>query len=248
MGSVHEWRVVLVSGIRIHLGIRLSLGMDALPLRKLDVRTRYGLGVAAGRVEYVGECAAVYGHVRDTGNGSEASCSRNGEDGFRGQGSDGYCDAAKPYHPKLWHGWTRDSARLDQSSQPSEPGSGETRFRAGAAGSSICGEFSAIRWIQRSATRIDGWPIPAWFDVGRTAARFDVERTAGTQRSGPIRGTTFCSSCRSASLNNVDSLPGGASQCEALSAIGQPPRHIQPPSRDRQRRRRRLRTSPVLLS
>src|SRR3954470_6874777 len=219
MGSVPGRRVGILSGVRIHVRLGLSVGMDAIPLRKLDVCTRYGLGVAAGRVEYVGECAAVYGHVRDTGNVAEASCSRNGEDVFRGRGSDGYRDAAKPHHPKLWHGWTRDSARLDQSSQPSEPGGGETRFRAGASGSSILGEFSSIRWIQRSATRIDGWPIPAWFDVGWTAARFDVERTTGSQRSGPVRGTTFCSSCRSASLNNVDSLPGGASQGEALSAI-----------------------------
>jgi len=50
MGSVHEWRVVLVSGIWIHLGIGLSLGMDAVPLWLLGISAGVRMGVAAGDV------------------------------------------------------------------------------------------------------------------------------------------------------------------------------------------------------
>ena len=51
LGSVHGWRLVLVSRLRLHVCVGLSLGLDALPLRQLDVRPRIRLDVAARRIE-----------------------------------------------------------------------------------------------------------------------------------------------------------------------------------------------------
>src|SRR5438045_9011373 len=46
MGPFHEWRVDVVSGIRVHVGFRLSVGMDAVPLRFLVVPACVWMGVA----------------------------------------------------------------------------------------------------------------------------------------------------------------------------------------------------------
>src|SRR5438552_17775454 len=46
MGSVHEWRMDVVSGIRVHVGFRLSVGMDAVPLRFVGVSACIRMAVA----------------------------------------------------------------------------------------------------------------------------------------------------------------------------------------------------------
>src|SRR5438876_9527115 len=47
MGPFHEWRVDVVSGIRLHVGLWLSMGLDAVPLRFLVVPACIWMGVAA---------------------------------------------------------------------------------------------------------------------------------------------------------------------------------------------------------
>src|SRR5580700_6475327 len=51
--SVHGWRMVLVSGHGIHVGVGVSLGLDALLLRELDVCARLRLGMATRRREHL---------------------------------------------------------------------------------------------------------------------------------------------------------------------------------------------------
>src|SRR2546430_15613518 len=46
MGSVHERRLDVVSGIRLHVGLWLSMGLDAVPLRFLVVPACVWMGVA----------------------------------------------------------------------------------------------------------------------------------------------------------------------------------------------------------
>src|SRR3984957_18897536 len=53
MESVYGWRVVVVSRLRIYVGIRISLGLDALLLWQLDVCTKFWLGLATRWLEYV---------------------------------------------------------------------------------------------------------------------------------------------------------------------------------------------------
>ena len=62
LGSVHGWRLVLVSRLRVHVRVGLSLGLDALPLRKLDVSPWNGLDVAARRMEYLEYRTALCGY------------------------------------------------------------------------------------------------------------------------------------------------------------------------------------------
>src|SRR5690348_11239495 len=47
MGSVHERLLDLLSGIWLHLGFRLSVGLDAVSLRTVDFCERLRLDVAA---------------------------------------------------------------------------------------------------------------------------------------------------------------------------------------------------------
>src|SRR2546430_14944928 len=47
MGPFHEWLLDVVSGIRLHVGLWLSMGLDAVPLRFLVVPACIWMGVAA---------------------------------------------------------------------------------------------------------------------------------------------------------------------------------------------------------
>ena len=49
LGSVHERRLDVVSRVWLYVGFRLSLGLDALPLRVLAIPSRLRLGLAARR-------------------------------------------------------------------------------------------------------------------------------------------------------------------------------------------------------
>src|SRR5215469_10358038 len=63
MGSLHGWILGLLSGMGLWLGFSLSVGMVALPLRKLAVRARIWMGMATRRrmdtlVFATGNCAS----------------------------------------------------------------------------------------------------------------------------------------------------------------------------------------------
>ncbi len=49
LGSLHGWRVGIQFWIWIRLGLRLSVGMDALPHRRMGFPARIRLGMATGR-------------------------------------------------------------------------------------------------------------------------------------------------------------------------------------------------------
>src|SRR5215471_4336891 len=55
---VHEWRLDVVSGRRLHVGLRLSVGMDAVLLRQLGLRSRLRMVLATGLLEHVGSGCA----------------------------------------------------------------------------------------------------------------------------------------------------------------------------------------------
>src|SRR5438132_3529772 len=82
MGSVHEWRMDVVSGIRVHVGFRLSVGMDAVPLRFLVVPACVRMGVAAGILDGMATASA-------RGKSSAAVC---GAASTRFAGTDGDCE------------------------------------------------------------------------------------------------------------------------------------------------------------
>jgi len=82
MGSVHEWRVDVVSGIRLHVGLWLSMGMDAVPLRFLVVPACIWMGVAAGILDGMATAPA-------RGKSSAAVC---GAASTRFAGTDGDCE------------------------------------------------------------------------------------------------------------------------------------------------------------
>ncbi len=63
LGSLHGRRLVLVSRLRLHVRLGLSLGMDALPLRKLDDGSWNGLDVAARGLEFMGHRSALCRNV-----------------------------------------------------------------------------------------------------------------------------------------------------------------------------------------
>ena len=69
-------------GFRLHLGILVSLGMDALPLRYLDVGSRLWLGVAPGkfvvRMEHLANCGQWSQPVCCPQTPSHWKCSRPG--------------------------------------------------------------------------------------------------------------------------------------------------------------------------
>src|SRR5437588_10422490 len=50
MESVRGWFVDVLSRVRIHLGLALSVGLDAVSLRKLDLRYGFRMGLAAWRI------------------------------------------------------------------------------------------------------------------------------------------------------------------------------------------------------
>src|SRR2546427_6290497 len=82
MGSVHEWRVDVVSGIRLHVGLWLSMGMDAVPLRFLVVPACIWMGVAARILDGMATAPA-------RGKSSAAVC---GAASTRFAGTDGDCE------------------------------------------------------------------------------------------------------------------------------------------------------------
>src|SRR5437870_10742501 len=93
MGSVHEWRLDVVPGIRLHVGLWLSMGLDAVPLRFLGVLACIWMGVAAGILDGMATASA-------RGKSSAAVC---GAASTCFAGADGDCEPrsfAGPWHSK----------------------------------------------------------------------------------------------------------------------------------------------------
>jgi hypothetical protein len=60
LGPVCEWIMGLVSAMGLYLGIALSMGLDSLSLRRVDVLPKLRMGLASlWNVERDWECAAV---------------------------------------------------------------------------------------------------------------------------------------------------------------------------------------------
>src|SRR5262249_15938910 len=61
MGSFHGWRLGILSGIRLHVCVALSLGMATVSLRELEFRAWIWLDVAARGLEQLANRSSVHG-------------------------------------------------------------------------------------------------------------------------------------------------------------------------------------------
>lgn len=80
----------MVSGLRIHVRVGVSLGMVAVSLWQLVLHSRTGLDVAAGRMEYMGDGATLLAH--DVDEHPWAGCAQrwSGQDGCGGTRRGGF--------------------------------------------------------------------------------------------------------------------------------------------------------------
>jgi hypothetical protein len=83
----------------LHVGVGLSLGLDALQLRQLGLRSRLRMGLATGQLEFV-ECASGCGECAATNESADGARERasDGDGGTRPRGKSGHGSAASPYH------------------------------------------------------------------------------------------------------------------------------------------------------
>src|SRR5207245_11277483 len=93
MGPFHEWRVDVVSGIRLHVGLWLSMGSDAVPLRFLVVPACIWMGVAARILDGMAAASA-------RGKSSAAVCGAASPCSAAADGDRGPRSSAGTRHPQ----------------------------------------------------------------------------------------------------------------------------------------------------
>ena len=120
MGSVHEWRMVLVSRLRLHVCVGLSLGMDALPLRKLDVGPWNGLDVAARRIQQLAHRATLCRHAAREFPPPGCASGRECETGGGRKSGNDFSYAAFPPRVECRLGWPGNTTRFAPESPPTE--------------------------------------------------------------------------------------------------------------------------------
>src|SRR5205807_4089313 len=81
MGSVHEWRMDVVCRLRLDKELRLSMGMDAVPLRFVGGSACIRMGVATGILDGMATTSA-RGKSSATVRGAASACF-TGADGDR---------------------------------------------------------------------------------------------------------------------------------------------------------------------
>src|SRR6266568_2640078 len=110
--------MVLVSRLRLHVRLGLSLGMDALPLRQLDVRPRNGMDVAAWSMEFLAHRPALYRDVAGKFPSTRCPCDGNWEHRCGGTRWGWHCHSAIAHGSELRFRRPRDSARFIWKSKP----------------------------------------------------------------------------------------------------------------------------------
>lgn len=155
--SVYGRGVVMVSGDGIHVGLGVSLGLDALLLWELGVCVGIGLGMAAWRMEHVARRAALCGggklssSGRASGHGDYSGCGE-GWAGVYEYSSDEFCG-----EPRV--GGLGNFKRIGEQPALLELASGKDGLGARGSGTAVFGEFGARRRIrpQRGEYGHEGW-------------------------------------------------------------------------------------------
>ena len=147
---LHGWRVVLVSRLRLHVCFGLSLGMDAVPVWKLDVYPGIRLDVAAGRMGQLAGRAALlrfaYSAFPPPGR-ANWNCAH----GRSGEGRTWFHSVLATAGRECGLCRLGDSPRFARKSQASEQSGREKRICGSAAGSAVRRDFRPRLGLQRNA-------------------------------------------------------------------------------------------------
>src|SRR5579863_6921006 len=147
MESVHGRRVVVVSGHGIHVGLSVSVGVDALLLRELDLRAGIWMGMATRRLEYLAGRSSVC-CPSDRRLASSSGAFGHGEHIGGWQGWAGkHPGAVDANGSERRIGGSGNSARIVWEPASLKCSGREDGERGTASGSSVLCEFFACRWF-----------------------------------------------------------------------------------------------------